>query len=73
MRLASTGLVGFNSRLREEATGAGGGEGLARQVSTHASVRRRPVSMRCWRRQRRRFNSRLREEATGRFGLSLQG
>ena len=53
----------FNSRLREEATYSKSREWSHEQVSTHASVRRRPPSPSthapffC-------FNSRLREEAT---------
>ena len=55
---------GFNSRLREEATGVPRRLcGCLRGVSTHASVRRRPIFSPSSP-PRRSFNSRLREEAT---------
>ena len=53
----------FNSRLREEATARCPTTRMPAEVSTHASVRRRPTSLSansC----KRCFNSRLREEAT---------
>ena len=53
----------FNSRLREEATKIFLATGRSRDVSTHASVRRRQLAI-AYKLNSYSFNSRLREEAT---------